>query len=361
MATLTLATKLPAPGSAGEPRRLLSLQVGRGLAAVSVALYHARVGTDNFVERVPDWLTAIVQHANLGIDFFFVLSGFIILHAHYDDERGPRALKAYVLKRIARIYIPYLPITAVVIAIYLLLPDLSRNPRDWGWWTSVFLVPSEKQPALLVAWTLVHEMMFYSGFMLFYAGRRVFFLVVLGWVAAIVSTSHMHAAMSPWPSTLLNPLNLEFVLGMACGLAYRWMASMRHAPAAACAVLATGAAIATFYFAAFDTLSLDRLWFAVGASLVLLGAVLLEHRFERRIPQALVELGDASYAIYLIHNPVISVTSRVAAKLPVLNVWFVSLAFSMIVIVAAGWLYYRLYERPALVAFRRQVLARIGR
>jgi hypothetical protein len=45
----------------------------------------------------------------LGVDFFFVLSGFIILNAHADDPATGRALESYVFKRLNRIYVPYLP------------------------------------------------------------------------------------------------------------------------------------------------------------------------------------------------------------------------------------------------------------
>jgi peptidoglycan/LPS O-acetylase OafA/YrhL len=83
--------------------RLLSLQVGRGVAATVVLLHHAAYATGLFVEPLPALLTTVFHRGLLGVDFFFVLSGFIILNAHYDDPQAFVAFKLYAFKRIVRI------------------------------------------------------------------------------------------------------------------------------------------------------------------------------------------------------------------------------------------------------------------
>src|SRR6266852_1943265 len=108
---------------------LCSLQAGRAIAAFGVMMSHAALATEAFVAPLPDWLKTIVDRGMFGVDFFFVLSGFIILNAHFDDIAGLGALKSYVVKRLSRIYMPYLPICLLVIAGYLLLPGLSGSQR----------------------------------------------------------------------------------------------------------------------------------------------------------------------------------------------------------------------------------------
>jgi len=66
--------------------------------------------------------------------------------------------------------------------------------------------------------------------------------------------------------------------------------------------LTIGAAIASEYFFVATGEGSDRLLFGLGASFILLGAVLLEHSVSDRVPDSLVRLGDASYAIYLLHE-----------------------------------------------------------
>ncbi|MCR2346177.1 hypothetical protein NSP34_25335, partial [Salmonella enterica] len=40
------------------------------------------------------------HRGNLGVDFFFVLSGFIIVFAHYKDINQPKRAPEYLLKRL---------------------------------------------------------------------------------------------------------------------------------------------------------------------------------------------------------------------------------------------------------------------
>ncbi len=69
---------------------LTTLQAGRAVAALAVLLYHAAQATETRVEAFPAGLARVLGYGFLGVDLFFVLSGFIILHAHWDDRSGMR-------------------------------------------------------------------------------------------------------------------------------------------------------------------------------------------------------------------------------------------------------------------------------
>ncbi len=77
----------------------------RGIAAVMVVTYHF---TGSFVPNLnPAPLTGLVSKAYLWVDFFFVLSGFIMAHAYtetFRDRIDWPAFKAFILARVARIY-----------------------------------------------------------------------------------------------------------------------------------------------------------------------------------------------------------------------------------------------------------------
>jgi peptidoglycan/LPS O-acetylase OafA/YrhL len=340
--------------------QLRSLQAGRGIAAIAVLLHHAAYSTGLFVATLPDWLAPIFHRGLLGVDFFFVLSGFIILNAHFDDPLTVAALKLYAFKRIIRIYVPYLPICAVLIAGYILLPDLSRAVREWGWLASILLIPSSHPPALAAAWTLIHEMLFYAIFVLYFFNRKIFAVAIVGWAAAMLidPTVYMQGgengeSLAP---ALLNPINLEFCCGLACALGYRAI-SVRYGPW----LILVGLAVLLFFFVEFGDDAIGSFGnkshavFGLGIALLILGVALQEKAPGLSVPTILVRLGDASYAIYLIHVPLISLTVRLAAHLPLLNNWFGALCFSSCCAVAAGYAYYRLYERPALAAIRKAV------
>lgn len=196
-----------------------SLELGRGIAALAVVAHHAGQASDAFsAAKFGKWLEA----GALGVDFFFVLSGFIIYHVHHNDPKTLLAAKSFFTKRVRRIYIPYLPISLALILAYTLFPSLSQGDRDWGLFTSLTLLPSAPPPALSVAWTLVYEMLFYIFFLVFYLSRY-FWVAVSIWVAATVIN-----AISGFSNNIetalikmyFNPLILEFVAGMIAAVLY---------------------------------------------------------------------------------------------------------------------------------------------
>ena len=207
-------------------RKLGMLEVGRGLAALAVVAHHASLSSDAFT---------LSHNAKLfswgiyGVDFFFVLSGFIIYHIHQNDPRQFGAARRFLTKRIRRIYVPYLPITVILISAYLFFPSLSQGSRDWGWFTSLTLMPSDSPPALSVAWTLTFEIIFYLFFLSFFA-TRFFSHLILGWVllVAVAAGSEWNYALSnPLISTLLDPLILEFAAGMAAAYLFGKLQSVQ--------------------------------------------------------------------------------------------------------------------------------------
>jgi exopolysaccharide production protein ExoZ len=326
--------------------RLLSLQVGRGLAAVGVVLHHARIYTDVY-SPAPEWLARIIQNGFLGVDFFFVLSGFIMLDAHFDDPANLQAAISYAWKRVSRIYIPYWPVCAALISAYLLFPTLSTGYRPWGWTTSIFLVPSQYPPALGLAWTLVHEVMFYVIFLLFFLDRRVFALAVLAWVAVILLGPAADTVAQPLMSTLLRPINLEFVLGLIAAIAYRVLPRGFGWGAGAAGII-----VMIWFFSTRTDYLADSPLFGLASSLVVLGGALLEPRIRWCIPRMLVGLGDASYAIYLVHLPLMALSARAAVRIPGLGSWPACLAFIVACGIAGGYAYHHLFEKPALARFR---------
>ena len=165
-------------------KNINSLQYGRALAALAVLAHHSCLATTAFVERPPHLVEAVLSRGFLGVDFFFVLSGFIIMHAHMNDARTGQAAALYIKKRLRRIYIPYLPVSFCLILLYLAFPSISIGNRDWGVLTSITLFPTEHPPALSVAWTLIHEMMFYTLFLASYFTKR-FIIFIFAWVVAI--------------------------------------------------------------------------------------------------------------------------------------------------------------------------------
>lgn len=112
-----------------KPAHIPSLTPLRGIAAVLVIIYH----TDSLLRAQHlgrlVYGTGFFARGYLWVDFFFVLSGFIITHV-YGDWFTPRIsaapLRNYLLARFARLYPLYLFALGVTVVLYLAV--LKRMP-----------------------------------------------------------------------------------------------------------------------------------------------------------------------------------------------------------------------------------------
>jgi peptidoglycan/LPS O-acetylase OafA/YrhL len=91
--------------------RFLALDSWRGIAALLVALYHLNA----FGHFYP---LPLVRNSWLLVDFFFVLSGFVISYSSYDRLSTPSAVLPFVIKRFGRVW----PLHAVMLAAFIAFP-----------------------------------------------------------------------------------------------------------------------------------------------------------------------------------------------------------------------------------------------
>src|SRR5713101_596459 len=112
---------------------LNSLQACRAAAAILVVFYHTSHGIfrlEKYFGHKP--FGPVFDFGFAGVDFFFVLSGFIMMYVHAADFGQPRALGAYIWKRFTRIYPAYWIVFAVILPVYIFVPhfgyDFQRDP-----------------------------------------------------------------------------------------------------------------------------------------------------------------------------------------------------------------------------------------
>jgi peptidoglycan/LPS O-acetylase OafA/YrhL len=93
----------------------------RGVAALSVACYHIDrygplpVAASTFI---PLWLQAIIDHGSIGVQVFFVISGFVIAYSVRNAWVTPRYLANYALRRSIRLDPPYWTTILLVLALH---------------------------------------------------------------------------------------------------------------------------------------------------------------------------------------------------------------------------------------------------
>ncbi len=91
-------------------QNLAALTGIRGVAALWVVVFHLHDELRGLFPDAYSLLKPVIKSGFLGVDLFFVLSGFIIAHNYYRDveENGRSSLWPFLVKRFARIYPAYL-------------------------------------------------------------------------------------------------------------------------------------------------------------------------------------------------------------------------------------------------------------
>lgn len=146
-----------------------SIHYLRGLAALFVVFFHFRSYLNEPTASIK-WGDLLFDQGALGVDLFFIISGFIICYA--TQKKPLRPLLDYSLKRVFRIY----PLMIVsLLSFYLLfggsIKELGRS-----------LIPLHadyNQPGpffgynlLSPVWTLSYELLFYG---MFFSGLKPVF------------------------------------------------------------------------------------------------------------------------------------------------------------------------------------------
>lgn len=351
----------PAPagarGAMPHPGTLRSIQAARGFAALMVAVFHFTrlMQPEQYWGQVA--FGGVFGFGHAGVDFFFVLSGFIICHAHGRDIGRPAALPGFAWRRASRVYPLYWFVTALVIlSTALVVPDWSTRFQFDRVVGSLLLLPQAAEPVLGVGWTLLHEAAFYAVFAVGIVSRRAGSVAAAAWLALIAAGLHA-APENPLLKLLASEFNLLFLMGVLAArasltVAVPWPRSC--ALLGFCALLGAGAAENAGLFPVSGLVG--RLLYGAASALIVLGLVGAERAGRLRVRREAVFLGNISYALYLVHVPVISDTAWLLDKAGVIA--FIPapvLAVGALAgCIGAAWALHRWVERP-LLRLARQV------
>lgn len=289
------------------PRRLDSIQFLRGVAAMSVVMFHLMSVEAKYADgfqAIPD----LFRFGQTGVDLFFVISGFVmalVTRPHWGNLDSVRFLAA----RAARIFPVYWFYCLVTLGVFLAMPRwVNSSGGEVDLLASFLLLPSTSLPLVMVAWSLVFEVYFYLVFALVTRLREQAVVPVLClWGAALVAVNLVGPEIDdPWLALIANPHALQFISGVFVFLASRrWTRS----PGVALPAILAAAALVLAYAAhlRFEVATLERaLSLGLCFAALLWSCLKLEEAFPGRVPRLLVSLGDASYGIYLSHILVIN-------------------------------------------------------
>lgn len=335
-----------------------SLQASRAIAALFVVLFHlgGAVSAEKYFNIHAFSLP--FSFGNAGVEFFFVLSGFIILSSHKQDLFRPSALGSYIKKRIVRVYPTYWIVFLSVMGIALLSPQL-RTTVPSGIWLmvkSLLLLPVSDAdpggaPLLTVSWTLRYEIFFYACFSLLLLSRWI--SIFAGIVLVGIYAFFWDAPHPPFP---VDSFSFSYVFLFVLGMIVALLVSNRRIVfghpknyAIVGGILFAATALDTVLNLKFVTYK--TLVYGVSSSLMIFGLVRIEANGKTIGHQRWLQvLGGASYALYLIHYPMISILCKLAMalRMPSLGVIGATITFVVIlgVCVISAVAFHRFLEIP---------------
>ena len=338
------------PSSPGSGADLLPLTAARGIAAWWVVLFHFRAF---LAPWLPPQVVAFLGEGNLAVDFFFILSGFVIYLNYAGRVSGWRSAGDFLFRRFARVY-PLHLLMLLGFAAYFGAAALSGPERLWDYrpgyfLASLFLVQNWGFAGHLgwnvPAWSISTEAFAYLLFpflllVLAPARRSGAFLggavALLGLSVPAFFLAFGHDFPDAVPATGLFRCVVQFAMGALLCELYQRMArcerlAVPFAAAAACLVIAC---------IAISALLVPLLW----ASLIM--ALALAPRRNPLSWGPLVWLGEISYATYLCHYLALVVWKYlfVQAGVPVPPALLA--AYLAAVLIGSALLYHG-FERPA--------------
>lgn len=272
--------------------KLTGIEALRGIAALAVLLYHAARHVDAAYGAPA--LMRIFQSGHAGVDLFFVLSGFLILHVHGSDIGRPERIRHYLRARITRV----IPLYWIALALTVLKSAGGHGmPAAGSLLWSALLLPGWEAPLLGPAWSLQHEILFYGVFAVLILHRCAGLAVLALWASLLIAG--LGGAMGGTvPFQFVGHYNLEFFMGM--GVALLLPRLTRNALLATIgAILLAGGALAESLGHLDGLGPLARLCYGVPSALLIAGFAALSRERAMRVPGWLAALGSASYSIYL--------------------------------------------------------------
>ena len=358
---------------------LPALTAVRGIAALWVVLFHLRHETEDLFPEFFDELHPLFKSGFLGVDLFFVLSGFVIAlnyQARFATFK-PSVYWQFMVKRFARIYPVYLATLMLTVLMYVGFRTFGHNylhPERFtlpGFVQSLTMTQSLTFPMPrqwnIVAWSVSAEWFAYMAFPLIAAGAmrlkglRSHLLAFVGVFALYSWVLHQWLRPSVMELGVIR-VGGCFCLGvLICGMRDALPVRWAHDPRLAKVGLMLALLLPSLYWTSMEfhlhSVTWAPLYFA---AFIFVLAQPGAQRWIWKHP-LMIHLGHISFSVYMIHGTTIMTvrafvgTQTMMGAHPILQAGYIMAIYALCV--AAGhWLYTRV-EEPA----RRLILAKVAR
>ena len=283
-------------------RAINNIQMLRGIASILVVFHHilphylAMGGDLKMIKYISTW-------GFLGVDIFFVISGYIMAYTTFNKPRNLESAKIFIKHRLFRIYLAYWIFWIMAFIILYITNHLKIENTHLL--LSFFLLDVDMDNLVLpISWSLSYELYFYFLFLFtFLFSTKILtkiipmlFLVILSLVLISSFTNGLNS------SFFYSHFILEFFGGVILYLYRDYIIRLWLAP------FIIFLSIISYYYGIENEYrnGIYRvLTFGIGALALVWFFLILERDNIYKAKGYLTLLGDASYTIYLSHLVII--------------------------------------------------------
>lgn len=354
--------------------KLGSIQFLRAIAVILIVYANAIIATNAFGKSQQGSFHYLPTIGFIGMDMFFIISGFAICYVAGQYSGFGDGLK--FLRELFFRLNPIYYITSILFWGSILLTNwvvnksvfINQNEVIQNSIDTLLIVPATDAqylygPFLPIAWALAFVWLSYLLFfitILCRVKRKIWLMA--GFVLVLIAQRYILLPTDLRLTFLLNPILLEFLLGMVIYQLYR---QIKRVPVfISFALLFIG--LTWFILLVFynnpnigwggnilaGILSLDRfLYWGIPSGCIIAGCVFLE-KAGRLTPfwnnKTSRLLGDASYSIFLIHLTTFTLLGILYKKVGFFLPADVSILLEVLVALGMGLVFYRWVEKPLL-------------
>ncbi len=294
------------------------IQYLRAFAAIWVMLFHYSAS-----QQSTSILQQFFQYGYVGVDIFFLISGFIICKTAATTKHSPYM---FLLRRYIRIFFGF---WAILITFLTLNYFCNPQPKYYNYYRSFLLLPQPfADNPITVIWSLKSELAFYSFvFIILLIPNKKRIIIISISMFLLISMLICHAALGIFETIekyysifLYNPpfhwhvtpYLLEFVAGCAI---YHYKPNITY-PLIYAAILLFVAITFERYFLPKDyIITLHASFYRVilflpFSALLLIATLKYHHQPKWFIARAFAKIGDASFSLYLWHLPLLVIAQN---------------------------------------------------
>jgi peptidoglycan/LPS O-acetylase OafA/YrhL len=328
----------------------------RFIASIVIVIYHFGIERQIPVfpfNKVP-FLLKIFKGGNLGVSYFYVLSGFIMCYNYYHDEKDLNK-KKYWISRFSRIYPMH------IIALFLMFFCFEFIKDRFNIQSLIFQITLTQSWSYLYrhsynwpAWSLSVEVFFYlvcPYILLFfknYSKTAITIFVAFIWSISMIQQIYFSFKQFPLPFLHLN----SFLVGMLAGYYFRKQELTFIKNNALILFLST--LIVVIYFANKHELYITNSGLLSPIfSLLILSIAFINRPIQRFFSKNIfILLGEISYCIYIIHWPIWLIMEKYN-PIQINNNYFFYLYF--FTVIALSYLCYKYIETPSRNFLRKKL------